>query len=196
MAFQRQSFQNFETKANIVRALDELLAEKPFDKVTIAEICKRAPVSKSTFYRNFDDKPAVVEWYTQHLLARSVAKIGSVFGWRDAYVLFFKELQHSRAFFCAAAQAKGYRSMRRSSRRTAVEDFTEHVAYANDPVLEFQARYFASTMIDVICDWVEGGMAGDPERLADLLLTLLPKELESAFMDAARDAQGGIVFRL
>ncbi|MDE7108180.1 MAG: TetR/AcrR family transcriptional regulator, partial [Clostridiales bacterium] len=45
----------------ITTALFELLEKTPFAQITISELCKKAGVARKTFYRNFNDKTAVVE---------------------------------------------------------------------------------------------------------------------------------------
>lgn len=44
------------TKAALRQAIEELSAEKDFEKVTVREICERAGLSRSAFYGNYHDK--------------------------------------------------------------------------------------------------------------------------------------------
>ena len=43
------------TKTAIRRTFFELLEEKDFDKISVREICQRADINRSTFYRHYDD---------------------------------------------------------------------------------------------------------------------------------------------
>ena len=51
-------------------ALFELVKEKPYDKITISDICRESTVSRATFYRLFDNMDDVVAWqvelFSQH----------------------------------------------------------------------------------------------------------------------------------
>ncbi len=49
-----------KTKKNIKATLIGMLAEMPFEKVTIAELCRRGEISRITFYTHYDDKYALV----------------------------------------------------------------------------------------------------------------------------------------
>ena len=42
------------TKTAIRRTFFELLEEKDFDKISVREICQRADINRSTFYRHYD----------------------------------------------------------------------------------------------------------------------------------------------
>ncbi len=44
-----------EARASILAAADELLRERPFRELTIDELMKRAGLSRTIFYRHFDD---------------------------------------------------------------------------------------------------------------------------------------------
>ena len=44
------------SKAQIFNALNELLKEKPFQKITVIDICEKAHVNRMTFYNHYEDK--------------------------------------------------------------------------------------------------------------------------------------------
>lgn len=48
-----------KTKRSIKQAFLELLQEVPFEAMTVAEICRRADVSRITFYTHYGDKTAL-----------------------------------------------------------------------------------------------------------------------------------------
>ena len=50
-----------KTKRNLKRTLTEMLAEEPFEHMTVSELCRRAETSRITFYTYYDDKFALVE---------------------------------------------------------------------------------------------------------------------------------------
>lgn len=55
------------TRKMLKDALEELLAQKSFEEVSVSEICELSTVRRGTFYRHFDDKYAFYEWYLQSL---------------------------------------------------------------------------------------------------------------------------------
>lgn len=48
------------TKTAIRRTFFELLEEKDFDRISVREICQRADINRSTFYRHYDDINALM----------------------------------------------------------------------------------------------------------------------------------------
>ena len=45
-----------KTKAKLFASFEELLSEKPFEDITINEVCIKADVRRATFYKHFTDK--------------------------------------------------------------------------------------------------------------------------------------------
>lgn len=44
------------SKMQILASLEELLKEKPFQKITVIDICKKAHINRMTFYNHYQDK--------------------------------------------------------------------------------------------------------------------------------------------
>lgn len=49
------------TRGAIIRAFDQLLDEKPINKITVKDIVGRCGINRNTFYYHFADIPALVE---------------------------------------------------------------------------------------------------------------------------------------
>lgn len=50
-----------KTKRNIKATLTDILQEMPFEKISVAEICRRGDISRITFYAHYEDKYALAE---------------------------------------------------------------------------------------------------------------------------------------
>ena len=50
-----------KTKRNIKATLTAILQEMPFEKISVAEICRRGDISRITFYAHYEDKYALAE---------------------------------------------------------------------------------------------------------------------------------------
>lgn len=57
----RQDLRVPKTKKNLKATLRQLLTEKPFEKITVKEICERALTSRITFYNYYSDKYALLD---------------------------------------------------------------------------------------------------------------------------------------
>lgn len=59
----------------IADALFRLMKRKPFQQITVTEICEEAAIGRKTFYRNFDMKDDVVDFKLDILCARYKSEI-------------------------------------------------------------------------------------------------------------------------
>ena len=57
------------TKAQLYAALNQLLAEKPPEEITVTELTRLADVSRGTFYSHYKDVPDMVEQMEAELFA-------------------------------------------------------------------------------------------------------------------------------
>ena len=57
------------TKSSLFDSFRDLLAEKPFEDITINEICLRAGIRRATFYKHFSDKYDFLAALTNELRA-------------------------------------------------------------------------------------------------------------------------------
>jgi len=57
-----------KTKKNIKATLIAMLDEMPFEKVSVADLCRRGEISRITFYTHYEDKYALVaEMYNDYV---------------------------------------------------------------------------------------------------------------------------------
>lgn len=57
-----------KTKKNVKQALVGLLSQKPFDQITVTELCAAAEMSRITFYTHYADKYELAEDMFQDLM--------------------------------------------------------------------------------------------------------------------------------
>ena len=65
----------------LMKALLDLLAEMPFEKISLTDICRVSMVSRSTFYRYFEDKYDLVNWYFQSGITRFLVELSAYSSW-------------------------------------------------------------------------------------------------------------------
>ena len=68
------------TQANLREALIDLTEEKGFDAVTVGDIAERAMVNRTTFYRHYPDKYALVTGIFEEAVNQIFREIGSLPG--------------------------------------------------------------------------------------------------------------------
>lgn len=68
------------TQANLREALIDLIEEKGFDAVTVGDIAERAMVNRTTFYRHYPDKYALVTGIFEEAVNQTFREIGPLPG--------------------------------------------------------------------------------------------------------------------
>lgn len=66
---------SLRSKRLIYEALADMLQEKPLEKITVADLVRRADINRGTFYAHFVDIPDVIN----HILDQYLEKISSAF---------------------------------------------------------------------------------------------------------------------
>lgn len=57
-----------QSRQMIATALFQLMKKKPFDQITVTEICKEAAIGRKTFYRNFELREDVIAFWLDQMV--------------------------------------------------------------------------------------------------------------------------------
>ncbi len=85
------------TKKALYDAFLDLLSEKPFDEITINELCDKAGIRRATFYKHYSDKFDFLTAYTGVLrdnFDRYMVKLGKPSLTSDYYIAYAKRIIH------------------------------------------------------------------------------------------------------
>lgn len=63
------------TNDMLCNAMEELLAKKDYEKISVSELCELSTVRRATFYRHFEDKDAFFRYYLGTLTDRFMAEV-------------------------------------------------------------------------------------------------------------------------
>lgn len=73
-----------EMKMRIFHAVD-----RPIEELTVAAICRKAGVSKPTFYRHFDSKYDIARWISDFMNSMTLDEIGRTLTWDEGLESYF-----------------------------------------------------------------------------------------------------------
>ena len=62
---------NENIKYKLADAMKQCMKEAPVEKITVKEIVEACGVTRQTFYRNFQDKYDLINWYFDKILLES-----------------------------------------------------------------------------------------------------------------------------
>ena len=87
---------NYTEKA-IFRAFEELLEEKPFDKITVSAIVSKSEVSANTFYYHFQDIYDLLDKWLDRKKNQSFAMTQLTGSWTDRLKVLLHAMQETRS---------------------------------------------------------------------------------------------------
>lgn len=138
----------------ITDALFSLMKRKPFQQITVTEICDEAAIGRKTFYRNFDMKEDVVEFRLDILCAQYKEEIMGM--------TLVEQLRHHMQFVKDHADVfimlylSGVQQMVRDKFAILLPDTMPK--WTDDPVeQEYRSQYIIAGVEAVERVWVERG---------------------------------------
>lgn len=171
------------TKKALAQALKGLMAEQPFSKISVGDICEECGMSRKSFYYHFKDKYDLVNWvfYTEFIEAMSVSDYQN--GWA-LFAAVCSYFYHERGFYRSALLIEGQNS------------FPDYFREVMTPLLEYlfqelytveqDARFFFDFLIDAflsaIARWLidERGVSDEEflHRMHTVLVSLAKATLK------------------
>lgn len=162
----------------VAQALNDLLAKRPIEQISVVDLCEEAGISRSTFYTYFDDIYAVGEWLWDQEFRSIFEGLGKDYGYQECCLRLYTRLKELSGRVGAVRPVRNERSgqsfadiqtfgaleqaVMRTLGRPLTEEERTHLAYvsrANE----------AMTLA-----WFEDGMLLPPERIACYVAQIAP----------------------
>lgn len=171
-----------EIKWHIFHALDDLLKKTSLDKVTTTQLCEASHISRQTFYRHFQDKYWVLNWYFDIMYKDTLMQIGRKLSWEQALYQIFSDMYSNNKTIHIHSHSNDYNSIRnyayRISSKLYIETLINYKKISPSNTLLFQADTAAFLCTTLIDKWQQNGMKETPREFAALLVSVLPQELK------------------
>lgn len=182
------------TQKLLREALIDLIDERGFDALTVAELTKRAMVSRAAFYRNYQDKYDLVEQIFEEAMGNLMSSVGDLGQEHpsEIWVTFFEQIAQYERLYRALLGRKGSPWFVMKMRAALVGLVNERgrlphgLEASHGPVHTFQDEFvpdLVSTMlVEAITWWLENDRPYTPKEIATrsaLLTAALFKEASS-----------------
>lgn len=170
-----------KTKYKLAKALKVRMEKQPLDRITVAQIAETCDVTRQTFYRYFQDKYDLVNWYFDQLATKSFKQMGISLSLKEGLVKKFELMREEKIFFMAAfsSQAQNclidydyeciYRFYSEVIEKNGMNPMTEEV--------DFLLKMYCRGSIFMTAEWAKRGMILTPNEITDYLLEALPVKL-------------------
>lgn len=183
MADTRKS--NEKVKYELAEAMKRCMKTAPVEKITVKEIVEACGVTRQTFYRNFQDKYDLINWYFDKILLESFQHMGEGKTVYESLVNKFCYIQEEKLFFKAAFKNDDQNCLRDHDFSLITSFYTNQIESRTGrkitPKLQFQLEMYCQGSIYMTVQWVLGYRKYTPEELARSLTDAMPEELHQVF---------------
>ncbi|MCR5100924.1 MAG: TetR/AcrR family transcriptional regulator C-terminal domain-containing protein [Butyrivibrio sp.] len=171
------------TKNALASSLRELMKEKPFEKISISDICDLCGMNRKSFYYHFKDKYDLVNWiyYVNFIGQMDINSFDN--GW-DMIEYMSRKFYEDKEFYIAALKIEGQNSFREyvlETLRPLTDLFVKDV-YKEVEHREFFITFMCDAFITSIMRWLSEGMIMEPgdflEELHSVILEMAKKVIE------------------
>lgn len=173
------------TKEKVASALKQMMLTKNLDKISVDDIISCANVSRTSFYKNFQDKyEAAYYIYTSTIGERAIKRFSET---KDFY-LMCKDV-----WYGIAEDAAFYKNLFRASNANtnffswySEYAITSHVNFYGElhmtDALRLQIKIYSLGTCAITERWLLGGMKESVDEMIDAVCLALPYELRKAIM--------------
>ena len=144
------------TKKALGDAMKSLMAEKPFAKISISDICQRCSMNRQSFYYHFRDKYDLVNWIFYTELIQKLQENPTSDGWvllQDVCSYFYE----NRPFYVNALQVTGQNAFIdyfADVLHAIVQPFFEEIFHEDEAHLDFYVQLFTDVSRAAIMRWL------------------------------------------
>jgi AcrR family transcriptional regulator len=169
----------------LMRGLNSLMQEMPFDSISVSGICSKADLSRQTFYRHFADKYDAVNWFNELFDQQSLIQIGRTFTWYEGHLKKLQLVLSEPDFFKSSLKSQGnYNSLIHFVVRYTEDEYRRTIVEYNGidltQTLDFQVKLWARIAAEIVTEWIFDDMKTPPEEMAALQDSCIPRELYEA----------------
>lgn len=146
------------TKNALAASMKKLMAQRPFEKISVSDICSDCGINRKSFYYHFRDKYDLVNWifYVGFIGEMDLSSYENGWDWlTDICGYFYRE----KKFYRCALKIEGQNSFRDYLVETAwpiAEFFMKDLLPQGDDE-DFYLTFIIDALINSIIRWLSGG---------------------------------------
>ena len=162
------------------------MREKPFEKISVSDICETCGMNRKSFYYHFKDIYDLVEWSCVEDAARALDGKKTYDTWQQGFQQIFQAVLDNKPFV-----QNVYQSVNREQVETYLYSLTHNLLIGvieekaaglqvREEDKEFIADFFKFAFVGLMLDWIRNGMKKDPQQIIDRLSILIEGDITRA----------------
>ena len=187
MSINRWQKRKSQTRIDLLNASVQLILEKGYDAVTVADITRLADYGRSTFYLHFEDKESIV-WalleesmrISDQQIRQAIQQLESPQREWVAWRMIFSQIDQQRPFYVQLDGALAQR-LRQAQKDHLIEAFADYLhegifSLRIDVPIEIGARFIVGAILEILYYWLYHPEAGDSETMTRYMYRLAFRE--------------------
>jgi AcrR family transcriptional regulator len=162
--------QAIESRNRVVKALLVLMNQYPYKSITITQICQEGQIVRQTYYRNFDLKDDILEFYLDNMVQKYFEDYYQEEATDTQLKDFFAYMSEHREFLLLTSQNSLFFMINRTISINITKFLNlQQLTTIHEPGLEkYVTGFIASTICSLLSLWADNGFAESPEMMAQL----------------------------
>ena len=186
-------------KREICAALKTLMAQKPLNKISIAEIMQSCGMARQHFYYHFEDIYDAVRWMFDQDAVTLLRQHEGVMLWQDGLLQLFQYLQENRAVCLCALHSISREHLKRFFQtdvhviiQSTIQRIVMELNYqASDEEVDLLTKFYVGALASMIEDWLLGDIRETLEELIRFADQLLKDHVRGAALRMAGPRPAG-----
>ena len=179
---------SYTAKREICTALKNLMAQKPLNKITVAEIMSACGMARQHFYYHFEDVYDAVRWMFEEEALVLLREHEGVMLWQDGLLQLFQYLQENKAVCLCALRSIGREHLKhffQTDIRTIIQSTIQSIAaerhyQAGEQELNMLTQFYVGALANIVEDWLLGEIQGSPEEIIRFVDQVLQDHVRGA----------------
>ncbi len=163
---ERKAYKNSEENhRKILLSLTENMKTKPFNEISVIDVCKMAKVSKNTFYRHYKSLSDVLYQNLEEVTVDTLTKISAHANFDEVCLKSCKAWYENKELFAVFAQDEVSYILKNNIKKRMIETYS----YANIKTWDngFFIEYYSTVFCLVLKWWAGRNFEDSPEKVAN-----------------------------
>lgn len=174
------------TKRALENSLKNLLARKPFDKITVTDIAEDCGINRMTFYYHFQDIYDLVEWSCVEDAKKALNGKKTYATWQEGFLQIFEAVLENKVFIVnvyhhvSREQVENYLYKLTSHLLMDIIEEQSHEMVIHNEDKKLIADFYKYAFVGFMLDWIKKDMKEDPKNIVNKISLLVQGQLDIA----------------
>lgn len=167
-------------------SVTELLKTKKIENITVNEIVEKCELSRTTFYRYFEDKYALINWIFSQYMDELTFRYQHSSCYKQLMFDLTSFIRSKREMFIKMFEFRGQNSFSDYFVERTIQYTEDHLrAIKNVRTLSDEDQYMvhfnSCGVYSILCEWLENGCEETPEVMSQIIIDSMPQKIKELF---------------